>query len=267
MHISHEKSMKYFNILLLFIFCQKILAQGTCEIEPSNLEVRYAVSFCSDYKKEPGQMGNNIYILRCGKTKSQYFCYENLRHDSLISVPGGHKILFDETMEWTSHPEDYSKWPTYTPSYNEYLYRDMSDGMFTIYTSSMGEKFKISDNPKIDWNIIADSVKTILGYDCLMAETTFRGRSWKVWFAIDLPLSIGPWKFSGLPGLILHAESIGFLKIEAYKILTTGLTPIKFYNYYNQKYTDIDRVKFLKDSSNPARYTKGTLMTPQMELE
>lgn len=262
---EYHMSMRKFLILLLF-FCLKLHASETCILEPSNLEVRYAVSFDNAYKKQPGQMGSNIYILRCGKTKSQYFCYENLRQDSLNSVPGGHKILFDETMAWTSHPEDFSKWPTYTPSYGEYLYRNMSDGMLTIYTSSMGEKFKIFDNPKIEWNIIEDSVKTILGYDCQMAETKFRGRSWKVWFALDIPIAIGPWKFAGLPGLILQAESIGFLNIEAYKIITKGLTPIKYYDYY-KKNTEIDREKFLRESSNPARYPKGTLMTPQMELE
>ena len=100
---EYHMSMRKFLILLLF-FCLKLHASETCILEPSNLEVRYAVSFDNAYKKQPGQMGSNIYILRCGKTKSQYFCYENLRQDSLNSVPGGHKILFDETMAWTSHP-------------------------------------------------------------------------------------------------------------------------------------------------------------------
>lgn len=131
----------------------------------------------------------------------------------------------------------------------------------------MGELFRIKDTPKMDWNVIADSVKTILGYECQMAETTFRGRHWKVWFTLDIPLSIGPWKFGGLPGLVLQAESSGFLKIEGYKILTKGLTPIKFYNYYNKKATDIDRKKFLKETSAPSRYPKGTFITPKMELE
>ena len=58
-----------------------------------------------------------------------------------------------------------------------------------------------------------------------------------------------------------------FAKIEGYKILTKGLTPIKFYNYYNKKATDIDRKKFLKETSAPSRYPKGTFIIPKMELE
>lgn len=241
--------------------------EGTYEIEPSIFEIHYSASYEAGFKKLPYMGGSNIYVLRCGKKQSQYFCYENLRHDSLSSIPGGHEILYDEIMEWTSHPEDLSRYPTNTPSYGEYLYRDLANNDMTIYKSSMGEFFRIKDSPKMDWKILDDSVKIILGHKCQMAETSFRGRYWKVWFTFDIPLSIGPWKFGGLPGLILQAESPGFLNIEGYKILTRSLTPVKFYNYYNKKATNMDRKKFLKDSSNSARYPKGTFITPQMELE
>lgn len=260
--------MRQLLFLLLTMFnCFQVHAEDTHEIEPSILEIHYSASYDADMKKSPYMRGNNIYILRCGKKQSQYFCYENLRHDSLSSVPGGNKILYDEIMDWASHPDDFSKYPTKTPSYKEFLYRDLTNNDITIYRSSMGELFRIKDTPKMDWNVIADSVKTILGYECQMAETTFRGRHWKVWFTLDIPLSIGPWKFGGLPGLVLQAESSGFLKIEGYKILTKGLTPIKFYNYYNKKATDIDRKKFLKETSAPSRYPKGTFIIPKMELE
>jgi GLPGLI family protein len=211
-------------------------------------------------------MGSNLFIFRCGKTMGQYFCYESLRHDSLSSVPGGSKILYDEIMAWTSNPTDYSKWPTSTPSKGDYLYTNLESGEVTTYCSIMGDHYRIIDNPKMKWNINGDSVKNILGYDCRLAETYFRGRHWKVWFTIDIPLPYGPWKFRDLPGMILQAECPGFLNIESYKISIKGLSPVTFYNFYNHKYSDIDRVKYLKAKS-PDKYPKGTLVTPQMELE
>jgi GLPGLI family protein len=46
----------------------------------------------------------------------------------------------------------------------------------------------------------------IMGYNCKKAQTQFRGREWLVWYTMDIPISEGPWKLCGLPGMILQAE-------------------------------------------------------------
>src|SRR3712207_8163725 len=46
---------------------------------------------------------------------------------------------------------------------------------------------------------------TLFPYTTLF-RSTFRGRTWRVWFALDIPFPDGPWKLCGLPGLILKAE-------------------------------------------------------------
>ena len=57
-----------------------------------------------------------------------------------------------------------------------------------------------------DWEIKEDT-KTILGYNCQLAVTTFRGRFYEAWFTSQLPNG-GPWKFSDLPGLILAVKAV-----------------------------------------------------------
>ncbi len=59
--------------------------------------------------------------------------------------------------------------------------------------------------PSFKWTITGES-SVILNYICQEALADFRGRTWRVWFAYDIPLPYGPWKLGGLPGLIVKAE-------------------------------------------------------------
>lgn len=72
--------------------------------------------------------------------------------------------------------------------------------------------------PKFNWEMLpGDSV--ICGNACQKAQTTFRGRTWIVWYSLDIPYDDGPWKLCGLPGLILKAEdSKKDFSFTAYKI-------------------------------------------------
>lgn len=56
-----------------------------------------------------------------------------------------------------------------------------------------------------NWELIPDSTSSILGYNCQLAKTHFKGRTWYAWYAEDIPISEGPWKLYGLLGLILRA--------------------------------------------------------------
>ncbi len=60
--------------------------------------------------------------------------------------------------------------------------------------------------PKMPWKISTEH-KIVLGYNCTAATCRYRGRDYKAWFTTDIPLSYGPWKFAGLPGLIMEVET------------------------------------------------------------
>ncbi len=55
------------------------------------------------------------------------------------------------------------------------------------------------------WRFAKESQK-ILGYNCTLATTTFRGRNYKAWFTTEIPMAVFPWKLKGLPGAILAFE-------------------------------------------------------------
>jgi GLPGLI family protein len=57
-----------------------------------------------------------------------------------------------------------------------------------------------------EWSFHSES-KKILGYDCKKALTKFRGRDYVAFYCPSIPISNGPYKFQGLPGLILEVYS------------------------------------------------------------
>lgn len=57
-----------------------------------------------------------------------------------------------------------------------------------------------------NWTIDTAETRNIQGYDCSKASTPFRGRDYIAWFTPDIPVPFGPWKFGGLPGLILEVQ-------------------------------------------------------------
>ena len=86
------------------------------------------------------------------------------------------------------------------------FYRNYPTGKSTYLDKVIREKFRITEPlEQPQWDIIADSTKQILNYDCQMARCKFKGRTWTAWFVADIPLDNGPWKLCGLPGLILRA--------------------------------------------------------------
>ena len=52
------------------------------------------------------------------------------------------------------------------------------------------------------WKILAEN-DSVLSYLCSKAECQLKGRTWTAWFTAEIPISEGPWKLCGLPGLFL----------------------------------------------------------------
>ncbi len=62
-----------------------------------------------------------------------------------------------------------------------------------------------SSMPRFEWTF--DTAQRYIGkFLCRKATTSFRGRNFTAWFTPEIPISDGPWKFWGLPGLILEAK-------------------------------------------------------------
>lgn len=79
------------------------------------------------------------------------------------------------------------------------------------YGEYKNEKVLVKDpGIEMEWEITKDK-KEINSFVCYKAHMEFRGRKFEAWYAPDIPISFGPWKFRGLPGLILEVYDIDML--------------------------------------------------------
>ena len=84
---------------------------------------------------------------------------------------------------------------------------------------TMSGRYLVADTlMPIIWKL-SKNTKKIQNIQCFSAQAEYRGRVWTAWYAPSIPVSSGPWKLYGLPGLILEAEDIiGLTKFECTKI-------------------------------------------------
>lgn len=114
-----------------------------------------------------------------------------------------------------------------------------------VFDSYFSNKFIYEDKDPLNWKI-TNKRKAISGYNCVLATTNFGGRKYHAWFTPEIPISTGPYKFKGLPGLIVKIEDDkkqyvfqleSFQKKKEKFIFDTKagikVTKKKFYNAYN----------------------------------
>lgn len=61
--------------------------------------------------------------------------------------------------------------------------------------------------PNIDWTVRADSIKEYQGLSVVFATGHYGGRDYEAWFTPQIPYPVGPYRFGGLPGLIVTLNS------------------------------------------------------------
>lgn len=115
----------------------------------------------------------------------------------------------------------------------------------------------IESIPNFNWKLI-EGKKNINKFICKQAVTNFRGRTYKVWYTEEIPISSGPWKFNGLPGLILEVNDNNGLynwNVKSISYPFKGKTP-NFKSIFDEKnkfkeiaYKDFDtkKINAIKD--------------------
>ena len=165
----------------------------TDTIDTSNFECIYQLNVTDPIKAETRQ---SYGILISGSRYSMFKDYNCYRLDSVINTMDKTKITY---LEYSKLSGKYRNETT------DIILRDRQNAEITFYGRVFIDKYKYKEpQPDFNWQL-SDETKTVCGTLCHKATCSFRGRDWTVWYS-DIPVSEGPWKFGGLPGLILEAE-------------------------------------------------------------
>lgn len=203
------------NILTLFFFCTSIVlfAQNKqshvgyiaysnidkyITIDTATVRVWYALN-AVDINDE------NTYIdwqiLEVGNHCNKYYSYFVWESDSLRTEDG--KV--NRSGRWSGKLLPRGR--VGNGNWNELEYHVLvaENGIIRTYNREPLLEYQgYYDEPYPDmkWTLVQDTA-TICGYHCQKATCSFHGRNFEAWFTSEVPLSYGPWKFGGLPGLII----------------------------------------------------------------
>ena len=212
--------MKNILIITTFLFSVNIFSQ--------NVTIEYNVTINTNEAVLSTSMN---YTYNLNKSISNFY---NNFNDSISQFK--YKNIIDEVREvgdiklvtLTDNRYGYIK--------KDFFYKDYEkdtlifNEIISVNKQFVGEKINL-----FNWEIMPKSDTIVLGFKCQKATTKFRGRMYEAIFSNEIAPYGGPWKFDGLPGIIISIRSIdNYFVIIPLKIKIND-SSIKTYNPYENK--------------------------------
>ena len=206
-------------------------------IDTCRYSMLYKYKFCTDTTRRYPFFDK--FVLEVGNKSSRYYSYLADQMDSVFVKSKGHGGISPHLKLGLKSNEKAN----YDDFYKDYPQK----GLLTVCSGILQREFIYTESiPQMDWNIIQEQDTIILGYPCFKAELKFRGRKYYAWFTPQIPINEGPWKFQGLPGLILSVrESTGFFEWDIIEIKKSS-RPIYTYAHDGVLQQKCSRKEYLK---------------------
>jgi GLPGLI family protein len=172
------------KIIFSFAFLVMIMMNA------QNKRFIYEYKLISDSTKKD-ETKTELMFLDISKKGSKFYSRNRYISDSLIQVQSKNQNL------------DFSKIKFGIVSY--VVEKSYPDYNILFFNRLDMDEYKVLDERKLSWKILPDKEK-IGEFNTQKAVTDFAGRQWTAWFVTDIPIQDGPYKFHGLPGLIVKIE-------------------------------------------------------------
>jgi GLPGLI family protein len=114
------------------------------------------------------------------------------------------------------------------------------------------DEYVYNETINYEWSL-HDENQIVEGYNCKKATTFYGGRKWEAWYTLELPINAGPYKFKGLPGLIMKlTDSSGSYDYTFVAMIEKSLRPLEKYHHQKpeSEWILVDRITFNKTKAN-----------------
>ena len=234
-----------FTIVCLLIITSIVFSQEKV-LDNAYLKCQYEYTLQSDTLS--GKTRDDLLILQIGENISKCYSHYSAEVDSISALPNWYEVM-KKHLDYAFSKKEVNDNDFPHKRMKEYVYKNYPQGKMTVTDGLTLQYYVYEDELNAQQWEIRDSIKTILNYSCQMAACNFRGRQWTAWFTTDIPVSDGPWKLSGLPGLIMEAYDKG----NQYVFTIVGIQkvteePIIFSETYDgsKRFEKSNRINFLK---------------------
>ena len=139
--------------------------------------------------------------------QSLFISESKLLKDSLVAVLKSQGNL-DVKKSKKNKPEfpKLANGKTIQPTFFDYFIKKNNEDGTVSFVENVGSKqVYYQEDRKMKWDI-SPQTSDFNGSKVQKATVNFGGRIWTAWFAPEIKISDGPYKLSGLPGLILKLE-------------------------------------------------------------
>ena len=193
-------------------------------------------------------------VLLVGNKAQQFQGDDDYQRDSL-------GIIFDNKPQKKSYFRTREKGVPFNRSNIKWeVFLGYPEGKVSVADRVFSDNY-LSEEPlePIQWKINEDSVKNLMGYDCIQAECDLYGRHWVAWYAPELPCSSGPWLLRGLPGLIVQAYDTECLHDFLLLSVADRKIPIPFIerNYFKSEREKVIKA-YMKYAADPGKVMFGS---------
>ncbi|MDA3942591.1 MAG: GLPGLI family protein [Bacteroidetes bacterium] len=209
-------------------------------LDSANLKIGYTLTWKEDTNNLE-RIRNENMILLVGENIS-LFMGENFYNMTYF----GRKAEREGRLQQFIEANEMEKYRT---RFSYRIYKNFPESNYTYNDKVIPDYLEYTEDFSVFKWELSDQTETIGNYNAQRANCFYGGRNWVAWYTTEIPINDGPYKFYGLPGLIIKMY-------DANKHYVFEMTEIERYkNWVSIEYEDrgwiqTSRADFLKAQKN-----------------